>query len=266
MNNYEAKRQARIDRLKRAITLCKAEAARAHDAALNMADVIPFGQPILIGHHSERRDRAYRARIHRRFERSFELMKKAEEYERRLEAAESNSSISSDDPNAIGALREKLARLELLQTQYKTINKIVKGKKGTREEKQAALVAAFPGTAPDKLAQLFEPDFCGRVGVADYQLTNNNANIRRIKQRIAELERRAEAKTSERSFSCGVRVVDNVEDNRLQMFFPGKPEEAIRDLLKGHGFRWSPYAGCWQRMRGNGAVWAAELVIQSINK
>jgi len=29
--------------------------------------------------------------------------------------------------------------------------------------------------------------------------------------------------------------------------FPSKPPEAIRALLKGAGFRWSPSAGCWWR-------------------
>lgn len=40
------------------------KANQAGEQARSMASVIPFGQPILIGHHSERRDRAYRGRIH----------------------------------------------------------------------------------------------------------------------------------------------------------------------------------------------------------
>jgi hypothetical protein len=36
-----------------------------YDDAHRMADAIPFGQPILDGHHSEGRDRRYRDRIHR---------------------------------------------------------------------------------------------------------------------------------------------------------------------------------------------------------
>ena len=41
----------------------KDRSAAAFDAAGKRAEGIPFGQPILVGHHSERRDRNYRARI-----------------------------------------------------------------------------------------------------------------------------------------------------------------------------------------------------------
>jgi hypothetical protein len=263
MNTYQEKRQARIERLERAVMLCKTEAIRAHDSASKMADMIPFGQPILIGHHSERRDRAYRSRIQRRFEKGFELDKKAEYYQRRLDAAKSNNAISSDNPDAVQELREKLDKLELLQAQFKTINKIIKRKSGTREEKQKELEIAFPKSEPSKLAQLFEPDFCGRIGVPDYQLTNNNANMRRIRLRIEELEKRAQDVTKEVIIN-GVRIVDNVEENRLQLFFNGKPAESVRNELKHSGFRWSPYNECWQRMRSNGAIYNAKRIINNI--
>ncbi|MBR1530199.1 MAG: hypothetical protein IJ642_13010 [Oscillospiraceae bacterium] len=35
-------------------------------------------------------------------------------------------------------------------------------------------------------------------------------------------------------------TVINEEENRLQLVFDGKPEEAERNILKKHGFRWSP--------------------------
>src|ERR1700731_3673614 len=37
-------------------------------------------------------------------------------------------------------------------------------------------------------------------------------------------------------FPDGVRLVDNVEANRLQIFFPQIPAEALRRELKQHGF------------------------------
>ncbi len=36
--------------------------------------------------------------------------------------------------------------------------------------------------------------------------------------------------------------------------FPAKPDEAIRSLLKGAGFRWCPTAGCWWRRGVKGAA------------
>jgi hypothetical protein len=37
-------------------------------------------------------------------------------------------------------------------------------------------------------AEILKPDDCGRVGFASYFLSNNNAEICRIKHRVAELE------------------------------------------------------------------------------
>ena len=48
-----------------------------------MASAIPFGQPILVGHHSEGRDRRYRDRIHNTFGKAFATMDKADYYEER---------------------------------------------------------------------------------------------------------------------------------------------------------------------------------------
>lgn len=46
----------------------------------------------------------------------------------------------------------------------------------------------------------------------------------------------------------GVRIVENTEENRLQLFFDGKPEADIIALLKQHAFKWSPRFKAWQRI------------------
>jgi hypothetical protein len=97
-----------------------------------------------------------------------------------------------------------------------------------------------------------------------YALTNNNANIRRIKDRIAELERNATRETKQVERADGIRVVENAADNRLQIFFPGKPAAEIRATLKSSGFKWAPSVGAWQRQLNNNARWAAERVLNSI--
>ena len=40
------------------------------------------------------------------------------------------------------------------------------------------------GYSEDEIKQLREPDFCGRVGYPSFELTNNNANIKRIRDRM----------------------------------------------------------------------------------
>ena len=45
----------------------------------------------------------------------------------------------------------------------------------------------------------------------------------------------------------GCEVVDNIEQQRVQILFPGKPSAEIISYLKSHGFRWSPFNKAWQR-------------------
>jgi len=78
------------------------------EQAHKMADVIPFGQPILIGHHSEGRDRRYRERIHGTYEKGFEAMKEAKEVSQRLEGSQALSR-KRETP---GYMSRKIDKLE----------------------------------------------------------------------------------------------------------------------------------------------------------
>lgn len=57
MNSYEAKQAARKARFEERAEQASAESASTYNRARDMAQAIPFGQPILVGHHSETRDR-----------------------------------------------------------------------------------------------------------------------------------------------------------------------------------------------------------------
>lgn len=74
MNPYEAKQEARRERLVIAAGRASAESVERYNAASKMAEVIPFGQPILVGHHSERRDRNYRSKISSGFKQCGDLL------------------------------------------------------------------------------------------------------------------------------------------------------------------------------------------------
>lgn len=53
---------------------------------------------------------------------------------------------------------------------------------------------------------------------------------------------------AEKEYMIGdVKVLQNTADNRLQLFFPGKPEADLIAKLKGRGFKWSPRNKAWQR-------------------
>ena len=90
-----------------------------------------------------------------------------------------------------------------------------------------------------------------------WALSNNNAEIRRVKARIEELSRRAETEFSGWEFAGG-HVEMNHQENRLQVFFNGKPDADVRSELKGNGFRWAPSVGAWQRQLTDNAIRAAD--------
>ena len=87
MNKYEEKRQARIDRLNEAADRAEKRASDTYNSARKMSEAIPFGQPIIVGHHSEQSDRNYRKRIDDKFESAFREQGKADALRAKAEAA-----------------------------------------------------------------------------------------------------------------------------------------------------------------------------------
>ena len=79
---------------------------------MKMASVIPMGQPILIGHHSERRDRNYREKIGNKMRKGAELSDYADELERRAKASARNTAIYADAIDPVADIDEKIAKLE----------------------------------------------------------------------------------------------------------------------------------------------------------
>lgn len=248
MNHYEAKQEARRQRLLDLSARLEAEGNARYKRARALADVIPFGQPILVGHHSEGRDRRYREKIHQNFGKAFAALKESEDAARRA-AAVGTGGISSDDPEAVVKLRAELAEHEAQHKAWKAINTAHKAYKAGKPNWAAGISAAQAELVTNYVpAYSWEPH-----PIPPYRFSNHSANMRRIKERIAALERQAtvvaamggESKVTE----CkGYEVIENLEENRLQLAFPGKPSQAVRSLLKSSGFRWSPTAGRWQRM------------------
>lgn len=160
--------------------------------------------------------------------------------------------ISSDDPQAVEKLEAKLAALEKHQEMMKAANAAIRMKDPAKGDAKLAEL----GYTPEDIAKLRAPDFCGRIGYPAYALQNNNANIRRIRGRIAELKKRTESTPEGWEFDGG-RVVVNTAENRLQIIFDGKPNADVRTELKGEGFRWAPSQGAWQRQLTDNAMRAA---------
>jgi hypothetical protein len=213
------------------------------------------GFPILVGHHSQRRHERDLARIQRSFSKSVELSKDATTLERRANAAERNAAVSSDDPDAVAKLREKLARVNADRERMRAANAAIRA----GGEVIAALGAL--GFSEPRARQLLERDFAGRVGFPDYALRNAAAEAARVERRIRELEDRATTTTAADVVVVGDARIFEAE-NRVRVTFPGVPSEAVRRALKSAGFRWAPSVGAWQRHASNGAWYAAKEVLQ----
>lgn len=241
--DYHERKEARIDHMEERAARAQAESAAASHAAHEIMRLIPSGQPILVGHHSERRHRRDLDKIDRNMRKSIEADKKAAYYASRAESAASNCAISSDDPDAVEKLEAKLAKLQAAQEKDKALNvyyrkhKTVKGFPGISD--------AEANRADKELSEMREGI---RRPVPSWQLSNRNAEINRLKKRIASLHQVDQMEHVEIDFDGG-QIVTNEEVNRVQILFDEKPDEATRSKLKTYGFRWSPREHAWQAPR-----------------
>ena len=79
----------------------------------------------------------------------------------------------------------------------KRANKIVRSKKLSKEQKIKEL-EKIEGLSKKSIDSLFVPDFMGRIGFPSFELKNNGANIRRLKERLEKLNiQRSQDTTSE---------------------------------------------------------------------
>ena len=162
--------------------------------------------------------------------------------------------ISADDPQAVQKLEKKLESLEKSQETMKAVNAYYRKHK---------TLDGCPHLSPEQLEKL-KADMAsswhlGDKPFATWALSNNSAEIRRVKDRIKSLSQQKEIGFVGWEFDGG-KVDANTEANRLQIFFEDKPDETTREALKSNGFRWSPKAGAWQRQLTSNAYYAADYV------
>lgn len=171
-----------------------------------------------------------------------------------------HGGIMSDDARAIEKLVMKLETLEREQERMKAVNAYFRKNKTLdgcpeltdKQREELKLDMARGWRCDDKPYQ-------------GWALSNNNANIHRIRERIEALKReqqRAEQPTEEAHEGYTLR--ENAEICRIQFIFDGKPEENVRAILKSNGFRWAPSEGAWQRMLNDNGRSAAQRVIKEM--
>lgn len=173
------------------------KANAAADTASAISQRFEFGQPILVGHHSERKARRDQERMQNLAGRAVESHQMAEKH--RSAAAglqhQLDTSIFSDDPDAPEALARRIADLEAKRDRMKAVNKEIKRGEGWAK-RLAAAGAPLTDAEIKHLAnnQRFAPG--ASTGNADpgfqrYEITNLGGNINRLKKRLAGLARPA---------------------------------------------------------------------------
>lgn len=124
MTTYRERRLARAERLREWGDGREAKSDAAYASTKAIADTIPFGQPILVGHHSEKRARRDVERMHSGMNASVEHARTADRHREKAANIEAQvaGAIYDDDADALERLQEKLAALEARREQMKAAN------------------------------------------------------------------------------------------------------------------------------------------------
>jgi DNA repair exonuclease SbcCD ATPase subunit len=148
-----------------------AKADAAYERVQSITDRRPFGQPILVGHHSERGARADQRRIDGGMSAYLEHRAKAAEMRARadnIEAAAA-SAIYSDDADAIDRLSAKIANLE------------------SRRDAMKAANGAYRKAHRSALKNLTAYERDRAVPHPSYEIRNLTAEVGRNRKRLDEL-------------------------------------------------------------------------------
>ncbi len=270
MNEYEARQEEKRARLLEAAEKAGASSRRHMAAAQRISSGIPPGQPILVGHHSEKRHRRDLARIDTGYRKSAEATERERDLLRRA-AAVGKGGISSDDPEAIVKLREKLEDMEAKRTRMKAVNAAWRkaGKPGPEEVEgwtEVAKILWEPLEGLQAIRLSMANDFLSRAPYT-WELTNLGGNIRRVQKRIEALQRewnrRGRNAGTDWVRYAGFALVEAEDANRIRIHFDEKPPRPICQLLRAHGWRYSPTVVAWQRhLNNSGRASAANLIPQ----
>lgn len=183
---YRERRQRRVERLRGWAESRERRAAESFGKAAGIADQIPFGQPILVGHHSEGRHRRDVARIDSGMRAGVESARIAERHAERADNIEAamDRAIYSDDPDAIEQLRARIANLEGARDRIKAYNATCRRgspDESLLDERQRATLETVRRVAAYSLGP--------NGAMPGYALTNLGGNINRQKKRLAALLR-----------------------------------------------------------------------------
>lgn len=166
--------------------------------------------------------------------------------------------IKSNDPLALELLQDKVDTLTDKQEEMKSANAYY------RKHKTMVGYAELTEDEATRIDTDIEKAYSWeKQPYPAYELTNNNACIKSTKERLARLSAVKERGTVEKD-NQRFKVVENVEEMRLQLIFDSKPSDEIRCILKSNGYKWSPRSTAWQRQLTPNARYSVTKVLSAI--
>lgn len=250
---YRERRERKAERLREWADKREAKATSAFARSNAISDMMPMGQPILVGHHSEKRHRRDVDRIHSGMSQGIENSRKADEFRSRADNIESacDRAIYDDDPDAIERLREKLAGLEAKREAYKATNKthVSVGESRWQPCKIGKVLSKRTGFVTVEFGEGIAeevPRSKVHPALASYVLQNLGGVITATRKRLESLERQSANDAARDKYeSDGATIAPTVNRDYVEIAFPAKPEREIIDELKAAGFWWVGKRGCW---------------------
>jgi hypothetical protein len=214
-----------------------AKADASFKQAKAVSDTIPFGQPILVGHHSEKRARADAKRIENGMRAGIESERMAVRHERAAVTLESRlkRNIFSDDENAAEQLQKRIADRERLAERMKFVNKA-----HAKFAKTGGMPEGVSEAEAEKIRN-YKPTYSWEPHpYPPYALSNLRQQIAADRKRLALVEQMAKRAAAAEAATDGVLIEG---DAFVRVTFAEKPAREILSDLKANGFRWS--GGSW---------------------
>jgi hypothetical protein len=233
------------------------KANAAYQRSQSLVSGIPMGQPILVGHHSERRHRNTLDKSWNALGKSVEMTKLAEHHESKARNLESalDRTIFSDDENAIEAIEARIAEHEASREQMKKVNALY------RKNDVSGLAALGINLDTLKAKLVAAGPYFGKAPHMPYEMSNLGGRIQADKKRLQSIKAQQQRQQAAAATENGV-TVENHSNGYTSVTFAEKPERSILSALRDAGFRWG--AGCWFGQTANLPACVADLVSSEV--
>lgn len=253
MNDYEAKLERRKARLLGLAQKVRDESNRRLAKADEIAKRWPMGQPILVGHHSEKRHRRDLAQVEANMVKGLALEKTAKRLELMAEAV-GKGGVSSDDPQAVDKLRERVIALEEEHLWMKRANGYFRLKKS---------LYGFQG--PQEILTKGESNLkiwgaLVKVPFPSYALSNSKANLRRLKHRIQDLAAAVDAVIRPEINGEGFSITEDKSENRILLRFNQWLSKDNYKFIRHNGWLWASSKRAFVRKLNNAGRGSADYL------